>query len=698
MSACHIPTCVVDFESRSACNLKKSGAWKYSLDSTTEVMCLVYRLPYWPEGKTALWHPAYPSLGLDERIDADSLTELCEWIATGQLLEAHNAFFERSIWANILAPRHGFPRVGENQWRCSAAKAASHALPRHLGDAGAALHLAIQKDDDGKKVMMKVSKPRKPRKKERETWAKAHGDAPMPLLWWESLELFERLWAYCESDVLAEEALSHALDDLSPQETDYYCLDQRMNERGFQLDMEAVSTALTLIAAESHLLNQELADLTEGKVPRATQRAQLKAWLETQGVVLDNTKRGTIDQMLKEDEDNQSAGDELPPWVELIPPTAKRALEILRTLGRSSTAKYETMRGWAAPDGRVRGGLLFHGASTGRWSGAGVQPHNFPRGTIKGFDMEDAWRLFKKSDRSLILNRYPSVMEALACGLRGAIIAGPGKQLYCADYASIEARVLLWLAGEEGALDLFRSGGDLYCDMASDIYNRPITKDDKFERGVGKIAILGLGYQMGWSKFQETAAAGGMVLDDDFAQNVVNAYRDKYAGVKSLWYETEEAACDAVDNHGEFVEQDRLSWQQIGDFLYCTLPSGRRLAYAEPEIRERETPWGAKKSALTFMGVNPHNRQWQRQTTYGGSLVENIVQAVSRDIMAHALYACDCEGVYVPVLSVHDEVIAEAEVGQGTVHEFEQRLTTLPPWADGCPIAAEGWAGTRYRK
>lgn len=692
----------LDFESRSACDLKATGAFKYSLHESTQILCLVYRLPHWDAGVTALWHPAFPAIGLDESVDVPTLLELFDWIESGMLVEAHNAAFERYMWGNILAPRHGFPLVGENQWRCSAAKAAAHALPRQLDKAGKALGLAIQKDDEGKKLMMKLSKPRKPRKKEREAWQALHGDAPHPLLWWEDLALFERLFQYCRQDVLAEEALSEALDDLSPLETTYYCLDQRMNERGFQLDTKAVQTALQLISTESRLLNAELSAVTNGSVSRATQRDKMKAWLASEGLYLDDTKGTTIDDILSVDDAGPvpAESDELPGSVAALSPAARRALEIMRTLGRSSTAKYETMQDWACPDGRVRGGLLYHGATTGRWSGAGVQPHNFPRGTVKGFDMEAAWDVIKTGDREKVLAAYPkaTVMEVLACALRGAIVAPSGKQLYVADYASIEARVLLWLAREEAAVKLIRSGGDLYCDMAASIYDRPVTKEDKAERALGKIAVLGLGYQMGPSKFQATCATVKIDVDDELAQQVVDAYRSKYWRVKQLWWDTEDAAKEAVQRKGHLVKQDRVSWQRVGNFLYCVLPSGRRLAYPFPELRERATPWGEMKWALTYKGVNPYNRQWERQTSYGGMLVENIVQAISRDLMAAALLRCEVSGIYTPILSVHDEVIAEAPLGVGSVEQFEALLTELPPWAKGCPVGAEGWKGTRYRK
>lgn len=694
----------VDFESRSVASLRDVGAWKYSLHPSTEIMCLVYRLPYWADGRTALWTPPYPHLDIPENFDGETLLELCDWIDAEGLLEAHNAFFERAIWTNILTPRYGFPLPAGHTWRCSAAKAAAHALPRKLEDAGVALSLDVQKDTEGHRLMMKLSKPRKPRKKERELWtASGKHLADMPLLYHESLEQFRRLWQYCASDVLAEECLSESLDDLSPTETPNYILDQTMNQRGFKLDLSAVRVALSLIDSEVSLLNRELTELTNGSVTRATQRDRMKAWLVTEGLTLYDTKGATIDDVLRANEEGDYCFHAQ--GVDSISPAARRALEILRTLGRSSTAKFETMQDWACADGRVRGGLLYHGATTGRWSGSGVQPHNFPKGTIKGFDMEAAWDLIKTGDRDAIVAVYPSVMETLACALRGAIIPQRGCELFVADYAGIEVRVLWWVADEQTGLKLLKTGANPYCALASDIYHRDITKKDANEYQLGKAGILGCGYGMGAPKFVATAKdMFGLVITDEESENVVTTYRSKFHRVKSFWYDTEDSACAAVRTPGKVVKQKWISWQRVidsqrgTDFLYCILPNGRRLAYPFPELRERETPWGAMKWALTFKAVNVRTRKWNREHTYGGKLVENIVQAISRDILAEALQRCEASGIYIPILGVHDEVLAEVRKGRGTMHEYIKLLTAVPDWAPGCPIGAEGFVANRYRK
>lgn len=369
-----------DFETRSAANLKKTGSWKYSLDPTTQALCMAFRLPYWKKGRTALWHPDFPHLGMAET-GVEELVEFFNWIIEGELVEAHNAWFERGIWQNVMVPRFGWPAVSGDRWRCSAAKAAAHSLPRSLDDAAMALGLSIRKDAAGSKVMMKMNKPRKPLKKELEAWTAAG----KPLLWHESKELFTALFKYCRQDVLTEEAVSHAVPDLSEAEQRMYTLDQTINERGFLLDMEAVTVALELISKETTRLNDELCILTGGCPDKATKRKKMHDWFLNEWVIIEDTKAGSVDEALKRDD---------------LTPKVRRGLELLQSLSRSSTAKFEAMRNWAGPDGRVRGGLLYHGASTGRWSGAGVQPHNFPRGTVK--DIDGAWGALKTRDRSTI--------------------------------------------------------------------------------------------------------------------------------------------------------------------------------------------------------------------------------------------------------------------------------------------------------
>lgn len=412
----HLPPATCDFETRSACSLPTHGTWRYAIHPTTEILCFGFRLPDWPKGEVALWHPAFPQLGIEEE-GRRELKHFTKWVERGGLVEAHNAWFERCIF-ETQADKYGLVHIPPNAWRCSAAKAAAHALPRDLDDALSALRLPIHKDLEGYEVMRKMVLPRKPLKRDKKIWRQLHcpcnecggvgkleklkrdgtptkngercwkcrgtgtsGMKPpqMPLLYREVKEEFYRLFDYNKQDVRAEEALSLALPDLNPFEQRLFAVDMAVNARGFRLDMDAVDVALTLIEAEQGGLNSELARITEGEVLKATQRDKVKEWLEANGLRIDNTRKETLDELLT------GEFDELPPWVlsEKAHPDVRRVLEIVRTVGRSSTAKYVAMRDWAdLSDNRVRGGLLYHGASTGRWTGKGVQPHNFPKGGL----------------------------------------------------------------------------------------------------------------------------------------------------------------------------------------------------------------------------------------------------------------------------------------------------------------------------
>ncbi len=290
-------------------------------------------------------------------------------------------------------------------------------------------------------------------------------------------------------------------------------------------------------------------------------------------------------------------------------------------------------------------------------------------------------------------------MTLLSHGLRGAIVAAPGHQLFVADYAAIEARVVMWLAGED-AIGIFQPGTDIYCELASSIYGYPVIPNKENqppERFCGKQATLGCGFQMGWSKFQATCAKYGIEISDELAQKAVNAYRERFWRVKQMWYDQEQAAIDAlhIDTEDTPVPCGYVSWVLEGQFLFCTLPSGRRIAYPKPQLTKRKTPWGETKWVLAFMGMNPITRKWERQTTYGGSIVENVTQGVARDVMAEAMLRCEASG-YPIVLSVHDEVIAES--ANGDIKEFERLVARVPVWASGMPIAVEGFVAQRYKK
>ncbi len=404
-----------------------------------------------------------------------------------------------------------------------------------------------------------------------------------------------------------------------------------------------------------------------------------------------------------------------------VPDGAKYLLNLRRQAGKSSTAKYTRTIDAACSDGRVRGALQYHAAHTGRWGGRIVQPHNYPQGFGEKEQREAVNLIDEGSPTMFRLYYEDKAMEALSNTLRGTIIAGPGKKLISADYNAIEARVLFWLSNETKGLAAYRRGESPYLDLGADLYGRPITKKgDPNEYDISKRSVLGYGYGMGWKTFRdniymETAKKGKpLLISDELAQRSQKIYRAKYSTVPRLWQEVESAAIAAVQDPNKGAKGccgNRVLWAlgrgKWSDFLVCRLPSGRYLWYYQPKIRPVKTPWGEEKLAMTYMGEHPKTKKWTRLKTYGGLLVENIDQGISRDIMANGMLRCEAAG-FDMLLTVHDELLAETdeltEEEEATygykqlLDDFMKEMCTLPAWADGLPIAAEGWVGERYRK
>lgn len=585
--------------------------------------------------------------------------------------EAHNSMFEYCMWNNVLARSFGFPPITDfNRWECTASKAATHALPRSLAKCAKALHLSEEKDETGKRIMLKLSRPKKPSKKD-------------PTIWYNDANDFKTLYDYCVQDVVVESAIDKAIPPLNPTEREIWKLDQTINARGIRIDTKALETAIHFTNLFKDKLNNELSDLTSGKVEKATEVKKLTEYLRdfVDRKELPSLNKADVTEYLKTCSN----------------PKIKRILEIRQQAGKSSTKKLERMKQCMCADNKVRDILVYHGASTGRWAGAGIQVQNFPRGSSK-YDIDKVMETLQLNDLDAFMLLYPDVVDAISAALRGFLIADENSDFIAADFSAIEARVVFWLAGAERGLKAFRKGADIYCDFASEIYKRPITKKDKDERQLGKTGVLGCGFQMGADRFKaQVKTLTGMDISKELAQLIVQAYRTTYPEVAGFWYLQERAAVQAVRETGKTITAGPVKWKVQGKFLYCKLPSGRCLAYAEPQIHPIETSWGEVKDQLTFMAVNSLTKNWERQHTYGGALTENIVQATARDLMAYGMLNLEAKG-YKIKMTVHDEVIACVPKNFGSVEEFERILATTPEWAKGCPVKAEGWRGVRYRK
>lgn len=666
---------VLDYETRSEADLELVGAYEYARHPSTEILCAAWKaapLDELADASTKAWCP---------RIGLGSPQDLVDLFRRRDTMHvAHNAFFEQCITRFVL-PRQldiKLPELPPSRWICSAALAATHALPRPLEGSCDVLKLPVQKNPRGRLLIRRHCMPQKPPKRGSAKW----------WLWDEESDRWNNdpaglreLSDYNVTDTDAATGLFLTLPPLTKLERRLWVVDQEMNFRGIAVDRELVASALKLVAEETKSLTTELIRVTEGRVDKATKVKALVDFVAAEGCKLPNLQAKTVEDAIK-------AG--------LVSGRALRALEIRQALGKTSTAKYQAFWSRTATDGRLRDHTLWHGASTGRDAGAGVQVQNFPQGKVK--DTEGLVEAIKTGNLAWVRALYGDPMAALSSALRPVLRATPGYDLFCGDFNAIEARKVFWMAGHHAGLRMFASGQDLYVEMAAVIYRKPASRVTAAERDVGKRAILGCGFGMGWKKFQMTCEKYGNPVSAKVAKAAVAAYRRLHKPVPDMWKAVERAAKSAVLAKGKKkYTAGKTTWVVEGKFLYCTLPSGRRLAYFKPFIKSKETPWGEMKPTLHFWGVDPKTKQWKVESTHGGSLTENVVQASARDVMKEASLRL-LEARYELLMGVHDESLTERLKGRGSIAEFERLQSMVPVWAKGLPVKAKAWTGERYRK
>ncbi len=631
----------IDFETRSAVDLRKTGVYEYAADGSTDIWCMAYKAPW--SDDVLVWQPG------DERD-----TYLEDWIMAGGLLSAWNANFERTIWNEIMVSRYQWPATRIKQWRCTMAQASAMGLPRSLGQAAAVLGVEEQKDKTGAALMLRMARPRK---------VNADGS----YTWWNTKDKVDALVAYCRQDVRTELSVAEVLNEMPDSERRLYQLDQRINDRGVALDVDLVYRVKALAANASMEIDAEIQRLTKGQVKAATNGMDLVAWLNSHGIATKSVDKQTVARLLTSEQ---------------IHPVIREVLTLRQNGAKSSTAKYDAMLHAVNWDGRMRGLLVYHGAATGRWSGKLVQPQNFPRPQKKQDELDEIIAKLKAGDD---VSEHGAGTVLASDLLRSMLVAEDGHRLMFADYSAIEARVLAWVAGQNDLVETFRKGGDVYKEMASAIYNVDVEAVTDGQRQVGKMAILGCGYGMGGKRFAEQCASMGIKVDEDEAKRIVAVYREKNNRIAQYWRDVEQDFVDMVKDAGRV--------KTVG----LPLPSGRSLTYHNPRIIQRETPWGAMRDTAQVDTLNSVTRQWVSQIIWGGLLTENVVQATARDIMATAMMALEVKG-YNVILSVHDEIISEVPDNFGSLDEMIDIMTRVPAWAEGCPINAEGKEGKRYRK
>jgi DNA polymerase bacteriophage-type len=624
------------------------------------------------------------------------------------LFDAHNVAFEKSIWSYIMVAVHGFPEIPRRRWRDTMAVCAYKALPQSVEEVVQVLRLPYPKDMEGNRLTLSLSRPNK----------KGYYPERTP-------EVLERVMAYCQRDVEAQVAIRKRLGELPPEELEVWFFDQEINEHGIRLDMEFVRKALEIVAQASGPLTAEFRKLVvwEGQNLNPTQLDKFKKWLATKNVALPDLAKATVERVLgiKDEEADSETWDEWEAPAK-IDPEARRALEIRYLLNSASIKKLFAMQRSITDDGTVKYTLAYHGTGPGRWAGRLIQPQNFPRGTVK-YDgasdvaIEAMVATIMSGDAEVVEMMVGPAVETVASALRHAIISRPHHVLLSADYVQIQARVLLAVSGQHDKAKLLGDGHDVYCDMASKIYRRPIDKKhDPVERQLGKNSVLGLGFGMGWNKFKLKYGEGH---EDDFLKSVVNVYRKEWAPcVPKMWYALADAAVRTV-HHRKTSEAYGVEYRLEDGWLSARLPSGRKIWYWNPQATREVMPWAEcvhcglkngehsnQKHAFQGDDVRPAftyqaKKMGQLKTikAFGGLLTENVVMGIERDIIVAGMQACRREGFPI-ILTVHDEVLADVPEKQADLNRFEQCLLETPQWARQLqiPVAVEGWSGERYRK
>lgn len=693
---------VPDFETTSAADLKKVGAWRYAQDITTEVGVL--RWSYSENDDVGIWFPGDPIP-----------PEILKAIAEGRLFIAHNTGFEKAIWRFIMVPYYGWPNVPNSQWDDTLARCANLCIPQDLDSAVRVLRLPAMKDTAASKMVIALSK------------ADRYGNYP-PI----TPEVRAAMAEYCADDCRAQKGLRERIGTLSNAERQVWLLDQRINERGFRIDLSLVAAMQRVVDDASVPLLKEWGTLTglvdkKGIVKLASPK--FKPWCHDRGVPIPNLQKETIAAWLKEVDDDtedydELAGEEDPGMYHCeLPPEVRRALHIKNLISSASIKKLAVARNTVCDDSRIRGSLQYHGAGPGLWAGRLFQPHNMPRGTITSFKKEKSSDFVARKIEALMTGDAAYVeavvgqpVETVVSSLRHIIVPSPGRELVVGDFAGIQARIALAAAGQFDKTSLMASGADVYIDMACDIFKmekpnwslgkaacKPFVEAFKEQynerRQYGKNSILGLGFQMGARKFHLRYCGN---QDLAFAQTIVDAYRKTWAPkVPALWHGLDEAACDTV-HHRTPHEAYGVLYKLEDMWLTARLPSGRKLYYFDPQPIRKTMPWSSEdepdvRRAWTYKAKK--QKGWMTIDAFGGLLTENLASALARDLLVAAMFKCEKENLPI-VLTVHDEIVCDAEPAVDNAVKLKQIMEDIPAWAKNMqiPVEAETWAGDRYRK
>lgn len=631
------------------------GTHKYA--ETAEVLLVAYAFDDEP----------VEVMDLTERGSLDSVQMM---IDTADKVVIHNSAFDRTVL------RHCGVHMPLDKVEDTMVIALAHGLPGSLGALCDVLGVPQDKAKDkaGKKLIHLLTKPRPKNVKLRRATRDTH-----PEEWAAFIE-------YARLDVDAMRVVYRLLPDWNRHggERALWLLDQKINDRGIAIDVELANAALRAFQRSSRDLAERTRILTNGAVGSLTQRGKFLEHLEqTLAFTTPDLKKGTVSTLLQG----------------TLTPEVRELLEIRQQASATSPAKYKVLLKATSADGRLRGTLQFCGASrTGRWGGRLFQPQNLPRPAIGNLRDEELQRAIDMGIDAMKLDCedliFDNVSELCSSAVRGALIASPGHKLVVSDLSNIEGRVLAWLAGEEWKTEAFKQfdagvGHDLYKLAYAKSFNKKAEDVTKDERQIGKVQELALGYQGSVGAFSSMAALYGVFLPEDEVKRIVEAWRKAHSAVVALWYDLERAVKDAIRAPNKRFTVRDLSIGYKDNWLRIKLPSGRYLCYPNAGLNE---------GSIVYEGVNQYTKKWETIETYGGKLVENVVQAVARDVLASGMFRAEAAG-YAVCLHVHDELITETpDTDEYSVDELSRIMSTNPGWSLGLPLAAAGFETRRYKK
>ncbi len=659
-----IKTLSIDLETRSGADISKAGLYRYAEDPDFDVLLFGVSVNHGPV-------EVY-DLANNDTIPEEILAALSDNNVTKF---AYNASFERiclSEWLKRYHPEH-FKSYGTEGdpvqeyldpagWKCTLVWAAYNGLPLGLDRVGAVLGFEEQKLKEGKELIKYFCCPCKP--------TKANGGRTwnLPFHAPEKWELFKK---YNARDVQVELQIQERLSKYPVPDSlwEEYHLDQQINDRGIMVDQEMVSQALRIDEISKCSLTARLQQITGLSNPNSVM--QMKDYLAENGLETESLGKKDVKALI------QTAPEDL-----------TEVLELRLQLAKSSVRKYEAMQNCVCFDGRCHGLYQFYGANrTGRWAGRLIQLQNLPQNHMP--DLEQARDLVKQGDFDMLDMLYDSVPGVLSELIRTAFVPRPGYKFIVSDFSAIEARVLSHLAGEKWRAEVFRTGGDIYCASASQMFKVPVEKhgQNSHLRQKGKIAELALGYGGSVGALKAMGAIE-MGLSEDELQPLVTMWRESNPHIVRYWWDVDEAVKETIQKHAE-TKVGNVSFIARNGMLFINLPSGRRLAYVKPRIGENQ--FGGE--SVTYMGIDT-NKKWSRIESYGPKFVENIVQAISRDILAYAMKTLSYCSI---VGHIHDELIIECSLDVSLDAICEQMGRT-PPWLPGIDLRADGYQCPFYQK